>query len=93
MGGLSPYLQKYLQSKRSDLGYSYGVTIWTMGTGSGWAADDAYRRVTYMPTLNIFTGAVGFGVWRGRTDTSGGYYEKTANFSHGSGDDYFFYRM
>lgn len=78
MGGLSPYLQKYLQNKRSNLGYSYGITLWTIGTGAGWSADDAYRRPSsgnWVPTLNIFTGAVGFGSWRGRTDTTGGYYQ------------------
>jgi len=75
MGGLSPYLQSYLQDKRSELGYSYGITLWTMGTGSGWSGNDAYRRLTWVPSLNIFTGSVAFGTWRGRSDTTGGYYQ------------------
>jgi len=74
MGGLSPYTQKYLQSMRAEF-YDHGITLWTLGTGAGWSADDAYRQVTYVPSLSPFTGAVAYGSWRGRTDTSGGYYE------------------
>ena len=74
MGGLSPYIQKYLQAMRAEF-YDHGITLWTLGTGAGWSADDAYRQVTYVPSLSPFTGSVAYGSWRGRTDTSGGYYE------------------
>ncbi len=74
MGGLSPYLQKAIQTFRAEF-YNHGITLWTLGTGAGWSADDAYRDVTYVPSLSPFTGSVAYGSWRGRTDTSGGYYE------------------
>lgn len=73
MAILSPYQQKYVLGKRQQA-YDHGITLWVMATGAGWSADDAYRQLTWVPTTTPFTGAVAYGPWRGRTDTSGGYH-------------------
>jgi hypothetical protein len=75
-----------MQKVRGEF-YDHGITLWSLGTGAGWAADDAYRQVSWVPTLTPYSGAVAYGPWQGRTDSSGGYYI-TADITIVTNDSY-----
>ncbi len=54
----------------------YGLKFISLGTGSGYFSSfDAYRKLTWVETETIFSGAVLFNPYSKKQDTAGGFYK------------------
>ena len=73
---LNSYQKHILRDFRADE-QVYGVTLWTLTTGAGYSALDAYKQQTWVETDTIFSGAVLWSPYMGKQDTAGGFYNKS----------------
>lgn len=66
--------QKHILRDFRAAEWIYGIKLWTLTTGAGYSALDAYRKQTWVQTSTLFSGALLWNPYAEKKDSEGGFY-------------------